>query len=475
MRLRPTLFVLPFVCLFAPSCTEVTPPRIFVSRIPQGTRVSREDGQEVKLAHWELTPRAGLTRGFWVIRSEHEWRDLWPNTDTDRIPLLPTDIDFSVETLLVAAPTDREATDVRILHVVDTADAGVHIYLAQALPGDGCPPAPKDERVPVDAVRVRDDKKEFHFHVESRIDPPCEEPPEAKVACRVNGTTAPLESKVKSEPGKVIACVSQGKPGMRPTVDSTWSFQRSPRGTTAKMTFGEGGRSITFKTDAFGLYEVGQEITDDLGRRAQATAEVEILPPKDQLVVQMLWTKFQPGDDPTTFPRVELHVVGEKPPPPPPPNLPARLRPPLASQSVPWILVKGDCVAAEGATLPPWCKARFVEPTTIEELQVAAFPEYRIGVRYGDDRYQGAPVLCVRTFRGAQASEWCDDRVRSEGNWWDVARVESQTGKVPVPPPPPVQDGGAPEGGVGDGGSVATTVGVSIRDAGTADATTKAR
>jgi hypothetical protein len=128
-----------------------------------------------------------------------------------------------------------------------------------------------------------------------------------------------------------------------------------------------------------------------------------------------------------------LHVVGDKTP-----IVPTKATT-FASRNQPWILVirdKGDC--ALGNDKPPdWCHTKVIGPTTTAEVKTDAFPQYRIGVRYLDDRYAGQPVLCVRAFRGALASEWCDKAVRSEGNWWDVSRVDATTGKPPEPPKPP--------------------------------------
>jgi hypothetical protein len=171
-----------------------------------------------------------------------------------------------------------------------------------------------------------------------------------------------------------------------------------------------------------------------------------VLPSKDTLVLQMLWTKFDPNDDPSTFPRVELHVAGDKTP-----IVPTKATT-FASRNQPWILVvrdKSDC--ALGNDKPPdWCHTSVVGPTTTAEVKTDAFPQYRIGVKYLDDRYAGQPVLCIRAFRGALASEWCDKAVRSEGNWWDVSRVDATTGKPPEPPkpsppppPPPAASGSA--------------------------------
>src|SRR5271154_7140480 len=101
---------------------------------------------------------------------------------------------------------------------------------------------------------------------------------------------------------------------MRPTIDRTWSFRSLPQGTIAKMTIAPSGTVVTFPTDVFGTYAVGLEVTDDLARTSKGTTDVQVAPSKDDLVVQMMWTKFDPSDDPTTFPRVELHVAGDKTP-----------------------------------------------------------------------------------------------------------------------------------------------------------------
>jgi hypothetical protein len=416
------------------ACTDVAAPtRIFVSRVPSDTRVSREDGATLTLNRWDLDPPLGLNRGYWVVRAEHEWRELFPTLDADRIPLLPGDIDFGKEVLLVAAPTERAATESRIHAVIDTAEAGIHVYVSESLPGQGCPPPPKDEHVPASAVRVPTFDKEVHFHIETKRETPCEAPPAAKVGCRPSGSNEDLVEKLESKPGSTVVCSSDGQPGMRPTVDRTWSFRSLPQGTAAKMTVTGNGSGVTFGTDAYGTYSVGLDITDDLGRTSRATGDVEVLPSKDTLVLQMLWTKFDPNDDPSTFPRVELHVVGDKTP-----IVPTKATT-FASRNQPWILVirdKGDC--ALGNDKPPdWCHTKVIGPTTTAEVKTDAFPQYRIGVRYLDDRYAGQPVLCVRAFRGALASEWCDKAVRSEGNWWDVSRVDATTGKPPEPPKPP--------------------------------------
>src|SRR6202042_2087057 len=109
-------------------------------------------------------------------------------------------IDFGTEMLIVAAPTDPEATDAHLHHVIDTPENGVHIYVSQILPGIGCPAARQD-RVPVDLARVRSLDKEVHFHVDTKNEDPCAPPSEAKIACRADGT-ADYQEKLSVDPGK---------------------------------------------------------------------------------------------------------------------------------------------------------------------------------------------------------------------------------------------------------------------------------
>ena len=225
-----------------------SPPRIFVSKVPQGVHAAREEGDTLKLVRWDFDPRAGLTRGYWIVRSEREWRDLWPSIDADRIPLLPPGINFGSEMLLVAAPPDAAATGARIHQVIDTPEAGVHVYVSQVLPGSAAPRRERgrEGRSPWTSSRVRVLNKELHFHVDTKNEDACSPPSEAKVACRVDGSADDYKEKLSVEPGKTVSCLSQGKLGSRATIERTWSFRALPQGTTAKMTIAEGEGSIRF-------------------------------------------------------------------------------------------------------------------------------------------------------------------------------------------------------------------------------------
>src|ERR1700726_4502580 len=96
-RVRP--FVAPALvvlagCMFFP--TNET--RIVVAHTPVGDRAFHEEGRTMPMNHWDLESGAnGLKRGFFVVKTEFEWRSLWPSTEADKIPILPQDLDLSKE------------------------------------------------------------------------------------------------------------------------------------------------------------------------------------------------------------------------------------------------------------------------------------------------------------------------------------------------------------------------------------------
>jgi hypothetical protein len=423
--LGPSLAVLTFIS----ACSTVAPPtRVLVSKTPPGDRAVQEEGAHIKVHRWELeTPRKGLTRGFFVVKNELEWRTLWPNTEADRIPLLPRDLDFSREMLLVSSPMEKRALSSEVKSVIETEQSGVHVYVTQELPGDSCPKEKDSDAVAYDLARVRRiDGKDVRFHIDSLRVEPCGEPPGTKIVCKRNGTSAAFQEKLTIPPGAEVACIASATTSARPIFDRTWSWKSIPTGTFAKMTMASGGTGVTFTPDVFGKYGLELEITDDLQRRGKATTEIEVAPPKDALMIQMVWTKFDPGDDVSTFPRVELHVIGVNPPEPKKGAGPVK----PAAAMVRWGAVK-DCTA-ETAAPQPWCTAKVIGPTTIAILDRMSARQFAMAVHYTDERVQGQAVLCVRAFREGKAqTELCDASARKEDSWWDVGSVESESGKTP--------------------------------------------
>ena len=443
------------------ACGAMTPSsRITVTRTPPGDRAMREEGPQLKLRRMDLPRRAGLVTGFTVVHADREWRALWPTLDADRIPLLPGDLDFTREMLIVSSPTRKSALASEVRTVVDTAENGLHVYVVQTVPGDGCPTAPDREALAFDVARVTRVDKDVHFHVETASEAPCQAMSAPKITCRVNGTTDKLEESLHVPPGKSVACVASTPPGLRATFDRTWTWDALPGGAAAKLSVAANGTGVTFTTDVFGTYSVRLEELDDLGRKAATTAKIAVDPPRGPLVLQMAWTKLEPTDDPASLPRVELHVIAEAPPPPASAGKKAAPAAPLVPPR--WGAGKAEC-ASGMEKAPAWCSARGVGGTIVMEIAPDSGARARIGVLYTDERVVGQPVVCVRAYRdGARTSDLCDTAPRAAGTWWEAATLDTATGKLPAPPPlvipastaPAEGDAGA-RGAAPDGGGAA--------------------
>ena len=223
------------------ACSDVTiPSRVFVSKVPSGVHVAREEGDPLKLTRWEMDPRAGLSRGYWVVRSEREWRDLWSGRRRPN-PAAPARDRLQRARCSSSRPRRRRKRRTRGFTRSSTRRRGESTSTSRrSFPASGAR-LRADDRVPVDLARVRSLDKEVHFHVDTKNEDPCAPPSEAKIACRVDGTTDTYQEKLSVDPGKTVSCRSQGKLGSRAMVDRTWSFRALPNGTVAKMTVAEGG------------------------------------------------------------------------------------------------------------------------------------------------------------------------------------------------------------------------------------------
>jgi hypothetical protein len=467
-RARPRVR-LAAVALLAACSTFAPPTNVLVTRTPPGDRAVQEEGTSAHLSRWEIgLAREGLKRGFFVVKSDIEWRGLWPTTDPDKVPLLPYDIDFAREMLLVSSPADPDATASEVRTVILT-DRAVHVYVTQTVLGTDCPSSQDAAAKNYDLVRVqRVDDKDVSFHIDTVFGEPCGRPPEAGITCKADRTTDPLVENLKVEPGTKVACVASGLRSTRPIFDLTWLWDALPIGSAAKIDVARGSRGVTFVPEVIGTYRIALEVSDDLARKGKVTGEVNVPPPAAPLALQMVWTKLDANDDPDTFPRIELHAYGL------PPEMSRSMKPTPTgaapkTPTIAWGAVKNCTVSAP----QPWCTAKLAGSTTLMTLDASSAQQFALAVRYTDERVPGQPVLCVRAYRdGKQTAERCDSEKRNAEAWWDLGLIDSLTGKTPdalaLERAAAARAAAAADAGPGEGGAGAVTDAAS-KDAPTGD------
>jgi hypothetical protein len=428
LRPRPLLL---FAAVVAACSTFAPPTNVHILRVPEGERAVQEEGTSHKLNRWNLgLAREGLKHGDFVVKSDLEWRALWPNVDADKVPLLPFDIDFGREMLLVSSPTSSDATASQFKTVIET-DRSVHVYLSETELGVDCPSNPDTSAKSYDLVRVqRVDDKDVTFHIDTEFGEACGKAPSATLMCKPEGTTAAVATKLSVDPATKVSCLVSGLDSSRPVFDLTWVWDSIPLGSVAKIDVAKGSRAVTFVPEVIGTYRLALEVSDDLARKGTVTIDVDVAPPAAPLSLQLVWTHLDANDDPSTFPRVELHAFGlavEAPKPGKPvPRLP----------QVVWGAVKDCAVAAANATAgpaanPAWCTGKTAGSTTLMTLDPTSFKDYAIGVHYADERIPGQPVLCVRSYRdGKMQAERCDPDKRAADSWWDAGVIDTRTGKT---------------------------------------------
>ncbi len=439
------------------ACSTFAPPtNVLVTRVPPGDRAVQEEGDPLKISRWNVgLTREGLKKGYFVVKSDVQWRELWPTTEPDKVPLLPFDVDFGREMLLVSSPPSASTVSSEVKAVVLT-DRTAHVYVSETALGADCPEGKETSAKNYDLVRtLRVDSKDVSYHVETIYGPPCGKPPEAEVRCKPDRSMGEMSEHLSVDPGAKVVCVASALKSSRPIFDLTWTWDALPNGSAAKIDVAKGSRGMTFTPDVIGLYRVQLEVSDDIARKGTVTAEVKVPPPDAPLALQLAWTKLDAIDDPAALPRAELHAyplsadvvraakaaAGNKPG--------AVEKPP----SVSWGNVK-DC---SNATPPPWCKTQVAGPTSVMTLDAAYAPEFAIGVHYTDERVPGQPPLCVRVYRdGKLVTERCDADKRDVDAYWTAGVIDSATGKTPdvlaqeraaaLARAAAAADGGAPDG-----------------------------
>ncbi len=425
------------------SCTVFAPQtRVTILHTTSADRAIREEGKSLSLDHWQIeTAPPGLEKGFFVVKSDLEWHQRWPTVDAEKVPVLPPDFSFAREMLFVVAPPDRDLVGAELRTAV-VNEGAIHAYIEETFPGVDCPAPDKDGKPSYDIVRVPlVDGKDVQFHIETSPGDSCGSAPEAKITCRADAPAgaspdakpAFVES-LAVDPGTKVSCIVGSFTSPRPVIDLTWTFAALPIGSTSKMVVGPRGTSVSFTPDVFGAYGLQVEVLDDLQRRGASLAEVNATP-RAPFALQLVWTKFDPEDDPSTFPRIELAVqplsadgapLGSAPAAPatkgvvPLPGAPGA--PPIAWR-------KSGVCSIESAS--PYCKAEPMGFTTVASIDPQAAKLFAVGVHFTDERVEGQAVPCVRSYRiGKLVSDVCDTIPRRADSWWQAVVLDAETGKT---------------------------------------------
>jgi hypothetical protein len=358
-----------------------------------------EAGDEVAIHRAKPVDDPKMSPGYRVIRNREEWAIAWRGTHGARPPDLPPKLDLGKDMLLWARGQAGSSSTIKITRVIRNYGL-LHVYVEETTPGDNCRPRESDD-VPVDMVAVQQIDAQVHFHIARAPSAPCGKPPEVAVSCKVRGGPAGGEQ-ISAAPGDTIDCDGAGTraQGGSGIVDRNW-YVKWPDGSASKLTYENAGQRVSFKVDAYGTYMLTLEAADEELKRGTKVVTVDVLPPKDELLVQVSWAGFESGDDPETFPRLEPKVFDR-------PGK-AYLEPTECSLAVP--------------AKPLWCKIAQSGIAKHFHVLTEVDTDYTISVRYLDDRYDRMPYVCVTAFSlGRKLSTLCDERPRTAGETWDVGR-----------------------------------------------------
>lgn len=415
--------VIPLLLLFG--CGVAGVPAVSVRTGTVGDRARRVEGTELRLERWEHLGPATPRTGFALVRSEDDWRLLWPDPRPSAYP--PMRANFSQSMVAVGAPAGDDVLSIHVTHAVRT-DRTVHIYAEQTVVGQGCQVEARAS-TPYDVVVLNRVDADVEFHVDTERAPTCVAPPTARVTCQTRGMTAPPTEKLSATMGQTIDCATSRtiEEGKSRIVDRTWTFAETPAGSFSKLTFLPGGYGGFFAVDLFGTYKVRLELHDDQGRTTAGFATVDVVAPPASLAAQLVWSKFDPRDDPSTFPRVEIHIVeldGDAKPMPPRPKG-AR---PTGPGELPWGDPKSDCTTG---TKAHFCDLRPIAHSTFVSLFHEPTSRYRIAVKYNDDRGPSGPAACVRIYKnGKKSADACDPLPRKADTFWDVGTLDAASGAL---------------------------------------------
>jgi len=402
-------------------------PAITVVHLSPGERTQQAiRGDNVKTRRGGQEAYVGLRGGYYVVRSVEDWQNAWPGGNA---PPMPSTLDTRTSMLLLAVAESKDTVQLQIQKSVETGDA-LHVWVRETKAGQNC--TPKLEHTPFDAVVAPRIDKPLKFYVDEDRAESCGEAPAVSVSCRLNDTPA-WSPKLVAQPGDNIDCEMRSETrGKFALVDSALTLGELPGGSSAKLSYTKGPSRGAFAIDVFGTYQVRAEATDEAGRKSQATATIDALPPKTHdVLAQLVWTNFDVSDDPDTFPRVKLRATEE------PLDAKKKAAPVECSLDTP---------------RPDVCDVKTRSAYTHMKLK-ASDKHVALDVLYTDERIEKGPLVCIQLyFDGTRTGETCDRKHRDADERWQIGVVDMATGKLLEAPAGAADAGAAADGGSADDG-----------------------
>ncbi len=399
-----TFLALSVAPLGTTGCVPMAP--ITVVHVKPDAKSEEVVGDPLRVKRPPAEVYAAVRGGAYAIRNVSDWQKMWAGSNDQ--PAYPSTIEAN-EMLLVVATEDRSVAQLTVSRAVDAGEM-VAVYIRQTRMGEGCVRRPDDRTSPAAAVTPRLDKP-IKFFIEDQEGPSCGQPPKAEVGCRVAAQQS-WSSKLTAKSGDVIECelssIAQGKYEL---VDQMLALSDSPPGSNAKLRFSKGPTRATLSLDAFGVYAVRAEATDEAGRKGRATAIIEVQPKKTRDVqLQLTWMDVDAGDPLTPLPRVMLRVAQEGP--------------------------RGQRCSSE-VPVPGLCDAKTRGAYTYMRIP-ASRRKLPVSLLYLDERAQSGPSPCVNVwFNGERTGSTCDKDHRHAEDRWEVGTLDTTTGKIAPPKPPP--------------------------------------
>lgn len=400
------------VILFTLGAACSTAPRVSVYRLGVGDKSAGLQGDPVKGRRPSQETYTGIRPGYYAVRGIEDWRNAWPE---GREPSMPPTLDTSSAMLLLAVPESKDAVDVKMTKIVESTGF-VHVWLRETMRGDGC--VAREEGGPThDAVIVPRIEKPVKFYVEEARAETCGEPPKTEVRCRLADANE-WAAKIEARPGDLVDCemVAETR-GRFAVVDRSLLLAEAPGGSTAKLAYDKGPVRASLRIDAFGTYAVRGEATDESGRKGTAEAQILAAPAKTKdAFVQLVWTGYEAGADPSTFPRLKLTArAGER-----------------------------ECSIDKQP--PDLCEVKRFNAYSMMTLK-ASGERIPVMVRYLDERTDKDPVACVHVwYEGKRTTEVCDRKAREPDDRWELGELDMTTGQMMEPAPPDAADAGADAG-----------------------------